>query len=127
MPKDDMNKPTYLVAFRTFPRALAAVDRHMRAHAIKHGDNPREFLNVQDGYRRYSEALLRHVGRIGEGSALAHAVAVAANALIALEIALEHDTLEPSSEAQQLTLDRAAFLKDRYDGVPGGDHPNGKI
>lgn len=115
--KYDNDKANVMTGFfLRFPRAAAEVARVSTAGCTKYaaplGDM--DYLKVEDGVRRYTEAIGRHLLAEGlegpiniekggalppEGAALYHAAQVAWNALARLEIMLATGALPALSEA----------------------------
>ena len=84
--------PIYRGALSYFPRAISAVAAVSAFGASKYAWNG--WQDVDDGYNRYSDALVRHLAYEGEGedvdpdSGLLHAQHAAWNALARLELLL---------------------------------------
>lgn len=85
--------PVFRGAISYFPRAIAAVAAVSAFGASKYAWKGWE--NVADGYNRYSDALVRHLGYEGKGevldpdSGLLHAAHAAWNALARLELLIK--------------------------------------
>lgn len=85
--------PIYRGGLAYFPRAIAAVASVSAFGASKYAWKGWE--SVDDGYNRYSDALVRHLGYEAEGedldpdSGLPHAAHAAWNALARLELYLK--------------------------------------
>ena len=89
--KDDSSKPQPALIINDMPRALMAVAEVGTFGALKYSKS--NWLNVEDGIERYTNAMDRH--RIKEGvethdgdSGLMHAAHTAWNALARLELML---------------------------------------
>jgi hypothetical protein len=101
--KDDRGKaPIYRGVLCYFPRAVASVATVSAFGATKYAWNG--WLHVPDGFNRYSDGLVRHLGLEGQGqvyddeSGLRHASHAAWNALARLELQLiESEQSEPNS------------------------------
>ncbi len=89
---DGGKSPIYRGAIAYFPKAISAVAAVSAFGASKYAWNG--WQNVSDGYNRYSDALVRHLGYEAEGedvdpdSGLLHASHAAWNALARLELLL---------------------------------------
>lgn len=113
---DGGKSPIYRGGLGYFPRAISAVATVSAFGASKYAWNG--WQNVSDGYSRYSDALVRHLGYEAEGedvdpdSGLLHAAHTAWNALARLELLLrerEAGVKSPTPEHEgkvlwQLTL-----------------------
>lgn len=94
--KHDGDKPRYLLALESFPRALAAVNAVGEYGVRKYSRGG--FLAVENGVERYSEAMVRHViadalaAGSTDGEGLRHDAAAAWNALARLELRLRDGT-----------------------------------
>lgn len=92
MEKHDAKKPRLGLVVLGFARALQAVGEVATFGAEKYTDNG--WVDVPDGERRYTDAMLRHLLREAQGEAkdpesgLAHAAHVAWNALARLDLEL---------------------------------------
>lgn len=90
---DGGKSPIYRGALSYFPRAISAVAAVSAFGASKYAWKGWE--RVDDGYNRYSDAMVRHVAYEGEGedvdpdSGLLHAAHTAWNALARLELLLK--------------------------------------
>lgn len=96
---DGGKAPIYRGGLAYFPRAIAAVSAVSGFGASKYAWNG--WKSVPDGYNRYSDALVRHLGYEAEGemvdpeSGLLHASHAAWNALARLELFLiEHEGMD---------------------------------
>jgi hypothetical protein len=93
--KLDAGKAEYDMVLFSFPGALALVDQIGKFGARKYTKGG--FLDVPDGPRRYTNAMLRHVTKELGGEAndpdsgLSHAAHAAWNALARLELALREE------------------------------------
>lgn len=89
---DGGKSPIYRGGLAYFPKAISAVAAVSGFGASKYSWNG--WRGVPDGYNRYSDALVRHLGYEAEGesvdpdSGLLHAAHAAWNALARLEILL---------------------------------------
>ncbi len=92
---DGGKAPIYRGAISYFPRAISAVAAVSGFGASKYAWKGWE--DVDDGFNRYSDALVRHLGYEGEGevldpeSGLHHAAHAAWNALARLELLLKEE------------------------------------
>lgn len=90
---DGGKAPIFRGAVSYFPRAIEAVAAISAFGASKYAWKGWE--NVDDGYNRYSDALVRHLGYEGKGevldpdSGLLHAAHAAWNALARLELLIK--------------------------------------
>ena len=90
---DGGKSPIYRGALSYFPRAISAVAAVSAFGASKYAWKGWE--RVDDGYNRYSDALVRHLAYEGEGedvdpdSGLLHAAHTAWNALARLELLIK--------------------------------------
>lgn len=93
--KLDNDKPDLDLVLGAFARALQEVGKVGTFGAKKYTDNG--WLQVPNGQRRYTSAMLRHYFQESEGhylddeTGLPHAAAVAWNALARLELILRED------------------------------------
>lgn len=91
---DGGKSPIYRGAISYFPRAIAAVASVSSFGASKYAWKGWE--QVDDGYNRYSDAMVRHLAYEGQGedmdpdSGLLHAAHTAWNALARLELLLKN-------------------------------------
>jgi len=99
---DGGKAPIYRGGLGYFPRAISAVSAVSGFGASKYAWNG--WQGVSDGYNRYSDALVRHLGYEAEGevvdndSGLLHAAHAAWNALARLELLLRKEQgLDPSA------------------------------
>lgn len=89
---DGGKSPIYRGGLSYFPRAISAVSAVSAFGASKYAWDG--WRSVSDGYNRYSDALVRHLGYEAEGedldndSGLLHAAHAAWNALARLELLL---------------------------------------
>lgn len=97
---DGGKSPVYRGALSYFPRAISAVAAVSAFGASKYAWKGWE--GVPDGYNRYSDALVRHLGYEGQGevldpdSGLLHAAHAAWNALARLELLIkEREKVSP--------------------------------
>lgn len=94
---DGGKSPIYRGALAYFPRAISLVASVSAFGANKYAWNG--WKSVDDGYNRYSDAMVRHLGYEAEGevldpdSGLYHAAHTAWNALARLELMLEKEQL----------------------------------
>jgi hypothetical protein len=90
---DGGKAPMFRGAISYFPRAIEAVSAVSGFGASKYAWKGWE--NVDDGYNRYSDAMVRHLAREGQGevldpdSGLLHAAHVAWGALARLELLIK--------------------------------------
>lgn len=90
---DGGKAPIYRGAIAYFPRAISAVAEVSALGASKYAWNG--WRSVDDGFNRYSDALVRHLGYEAEGeildsdSGLLHAAHAAWNALARLELLIQ--------------------------------------
>lgn len=96
--KDDSSKPQPALIINDMPRALMAVAEVGTFGVLKYSKS--NWLNVEDGIERYTNAMDRH--RINEGietldqeSGLMHAAHAAWNALARLELMLRKEEENP--------------------------------
>lgn len=93
--KLDAGKPRPSLAVLGFSRALLAVSDVATFGAAKYTDNG--WVNVPNGHARYTDAMLRHLLREGNGEStdpetgLLHAAHAAWNALARLDLALRQN------------------------------------
>ena len=97
--KLDDGKPTYSLLFGQCRDALAAVNGVMEYGARKYSVGG--WVHVEDGERRYTEALIRHVlaelaGEVVDESGLMHDAQVACNALFRLQLRIDREKSEVS-------------------------------
>ena len=107
---DGGKSPVFRGAVAYFPRAISAVAEVSAFGASKYAWNG--WQSVPDGYNRYSDAMVRHLGYEGTGevldpdSGLLHAAHTAWNALARLELTLvneeQHQAWLTSEEAKDL-------------------------
>lgn len=93
--KYDQSKPRVDILAKGCPRALLAVGKALGYGAKKYNESPDNlnFLQVEDGFNRYSRAMMGHfleesICPVDEDSGLDHIVLTAVNALFRLEIYL---------------------------------------
>ncbi len=131
---DSAEAPMYRGALWYFPKALNAVAQVSAAGAKKYDWN-KGWLAGDDAFARYSDALVRHLGKEAyekldsgpKGTGLLHAAHVAWNALARLEVMLYAEGLEPLAPSKEPTDAKAppdtATAVDNYlrswDGVRG--------
>lgn len=107
--KDDAEKRRMGLVVMGFARALDAVADVATYGARKYTDDG--WVSVDDGQRRYTDAMLRHITAEGRGEAvdaesgLAHAAHSAWNALARLELALR--------EAEQMVANPLVGMNER--------------
>ena len=95
---DGGKSPVYRGAVACFPRAISAVAQVSAFGASKYAWNG--WRGVDEGFNRYSDAMVRHLGYEAEGeildpdSGLLHAAHIAWNALARLELLIEERSLE---------------------------------
>lgn len=100
--KHDQNKPRPTLVVKSMARALNAVIEIAERGADKYSED--NWLDLPDGFRRYTDAMLRHVMAEMEedgqhtdaDSGLLHAAHAAWNALARLELLLRITQCEPS-------------------------------
>ena len=93
--KFDQGKPRVDILAKGCPRALLAVGEALGYGAKKYNESPDNlnFLQVEDGFNRYSRAMMGHfleesINPVDEDSGLDHIVLTAVNALFRLELYL---------------------------------------
>ena len=91
--KDDSEKPRCSLVLGDFARALLAVSQVGTFGARKYEDH--NWLKVENGFERYSDALVRHLLQgsyepYDNESGLSHAAHAAWNALARLELILRY-------------------------------------
>jgi len=92
--KFDSEKPMLSILTRGCPRALMAVGQALTYGAEKYGESPDKlnFLEVPNGFNRYSDAMIRHHLQESledlDESGLEHITLTAVNALFRLELYL---------------------------------------
>ncbi|QDP50620.1 MAG: hypothetical protein Tp1125DCM00d2C21254131_61 [Prokaryotic dsDNA virus sp.] len=95
---DGGKSPVFRGAVSYFPRAISAVAEVSAFGASKYEWNG--WRGVDDGYNRYSDAMVRHLGYEGSGevldpdSGLLHAAHAAWNALARLELLIKEQQNE---------------------------------
>lgn len=115
---DGGKSPVYRGAIAYFPRAIGVVAEVSAFGASKYAWKGWE--SVPDGYNRYSDALVRHLGYEGKGevldpdSGLLHAAHTAWNALARLELLLKEreDTVVDATEVQRYYPDLKTLYRD---------------
>lgn len=113
---DGGKAPIFRGALLYFPRAMEKVAAVSQFGASKYAWNG--WRNVDDGYNRYSDAMVRHLAYEGKGevldpeSGLPHAAHAAWNALARLELALHQ---EEQMELWAKTSPEAAEIKEYID------------
>jgi len=93
--KYDQNKPAMEILTTGCPRALLAVGKALSYGARKYNESADNlnFLQVPNGYNRYTGAMMRHllegnIEEVDQNSGLDHDILVAVNALFRLETKL---------------------------------------